>query len=142
MPYEVEHQIDLPVDELLRAKLQNLEPREIEYTDRKTNEKKSFTKLDWTFEVTQDGDYFGKLVKANTSAYLSDSPYNQFRSWSEALLGHELETGQVLSESDLIGLPALITVKYEDDKKDANKKWARVDEVLAVSQTYADSPPF
>jgi hypothetical protein len=100
----------------------------------------AFTRLNWIFEITQEGDYFGKNVRAETSAFLSDSPFNQFRNWAEALLQPQLDLGQVLDESDLIGLPALITVKYEEDRKDSSKKWARVDEVISVGDAFAERP--
>jgi hypothetical protein len=143
MPFEVQHQVDLPTNTLLRAVLKTLEVRDIPFTDRKTGEQKNFQKLNWLFEITQQGDYFGKTVRAETSAYLSDSPYNQFRNWAEALLQRPLDLGQVLNEADLMGLPALITVKYEEDRKDSSKKWARVDDVNAIgSDSFGDAPPF
>lgn len=141
MAFEVQHQVDLPTDTLFRSKLKELDAKEIPYTDKKTGEQKSFNKLNWVFEITQDGDFFGKTVRAETSAYLSDSPYNQFRNWAQALLQRELVQGQVLSESDLIGLPALITIKYEEDRRDSSKKWPRVDEVISIGDNF-DAPPF
>lgn len=144
MPFEVEHQIDIPIGTLLRAQLKSLEVRTVPYTDRKTGEQTSFDKLNWVFEITQQGDYFGKTVRAETSAYLSDSPENRFRNWSEALLGRPLGQGMILNESDLIGLSALITVKYENDRNDASKKWRRVDDVISLAGDFAgnDEPPF
>lgn len=141
MPFQVEHQVDLPTETLLKATLKELDTRDVPYTDKKTGEQKQFTKLNWIFEITQSGDFLGKTVRAETSAFLSDSPYNQFKSWAEALLQRELTTGQVLSESDLIGLPALITVKYETDRRDSSKKWPRVDEVISIGDDF-DAPPF
>lgn len=138
MPFEVQHQVDLPTDTLLKAKLQDLQVREIAKRDGSG----TFEKLNWIFEVTQDGEYFGKTVRAETSAFLSDSPYNVFKNWAEALLQRPLDLGQVLAESDLIGLPALITVKYEQDRKDSSKKWPRVDEVISVGEGFGSEPPF
>lgn len=140
MAFEVQHQVELPTNTLLRAKLKELEVREIPKRDGSG----TFEKLNWVFEITQDDDYFGKTVRAETSAYLSDSPYNTFRLWAEALLQRPLDLGQVLNETDLIGLPALITVRYEDDRRDSTKKWARVEDVIAVDPTAAayDEPPF
>lgn len=142
MAFEVQHQVDLPTGKLLKAKLQNLEVRTIPYTDRKTGEQTSFDKLNWLFEITEQGDFFGKTVRAETSAYLSDSPHNVFNNWATQLLGRPLAQGQVLSESDLIGLPAMITVKYEEDRKDSTKKWARVEDVLGMDGFGSDEPPF
>lgn len=144
MPFEVQHQIDLPTDTLLRAQLKELEAKTIPYTDKKTGEQKDFTKLNWVFEVTEQGEYVGKQVRAETSAFLSDSPYNQFNAFAKALLQRELAPGQILSEGDLIGLSALITVKYEEDRRDSGKKWPRVADVyeLDPASMAAAEPPF
>jgi hypothetical protein len=144
MAFEVQHQVDLPTDTLLQAQLKDLEHKKIPYTDKKTGEQKEFGKLNWVFEITEQGDYHGKLVRAETSDYLSDSPYNQFNNFAKALLRRELTTGQVLSEGDLIGLSALITVKYEEDRRDSSKKWARVADVFELDpvSAAANEPPF
>lgn len=142
MPFEVEHQVDLPINTLLRATLKSLEPVTREYTDKKTGELKSFTKLNWIFEVTEQGDYNAMTVRAETTAYFSDSPDNQPHAWSEALLGRSIALGAIVNESDLIGLSALITVRYEEDRKDPSKKWRRVEDVIAAGASVQDSPPF
>jgi hypothetical protein len=146
MAFTVEHAEptpDIPTNTLLRAKLISLEVATVPYKDRKTGEDKSFQKLNWVFEITQQGDYHGMTVRAETSAYLSDHPENKFRLWAEALMQRPLDLGNVLSETDLIGLSALITVKYEADRKDAEKKWRRVEDVIALEgEALFDQPPF
>lgn len=146
MPFTVEHSVDIPTDTLLRAKLTALDVATVPYTDKNTGEAKTFQKLNWKFEITQDGDYFGKTVNAETSAYLSDHPENQFRNWAEALLQRPLDLGNVLNESDLLGLSALITVHYVPDRKDPSKKWRRVDQVIALQPSLGGGgftePPF
>jgi len=136
MPFQIRHEADLPVNTLLRAKLKDLTIREIPKRDGGT-----FEKLNWVFEITAQGDFFGKTVRAETSADFSDSQYNQPRAWSEALLQRQLGAGQMLGESDLIGLPCDITVRYEDDRKDPSKKWARVDDVYEATDGF-DAAPF
>ncbi len=138
MPFEVEKSRALPAGELLKARLEKFDVQEIEYTDRKTNEKKSFKKIEWIFKIV-DGEYQGKEVRGETSAYLTDHPDNKFRNWSEALLGRSLDLGDVLDESDLEGGSVLITVKYVTDRKDEEKKWPRVDDVIPLGD---DEPPF
>lgn len=144
MAFEVQHQVELPTNTFLRAKLKELESKTVPYTDKKTGEQKEFTKLNWIFEITQDGEYFGKTVRAETSAYLSDSPYNTFRLWAEALLQRPLDLGQVLNETDLIGLSALITIRFEEDRRDSTKKYPRVEDVIPLDPASAayDEPPF
>ncbi len=138
MPYEVEKSRQLPEGVLLKARLDKFEQVDIPFTDRKTGEAKQFSKIEWTFKVI-DGEYQGKDVRGETSPYLTDHPDNKFRNWSEALLNRSLDLGFVLDESDLEGAVALITVKYVADRKDDEKKWRRVDDVIPLTE---DDPPF
>lgn len=145
MPFEVQHQVEIPEGVLLQAVLIELEPKEITFNDRSTGQPKTITKLTWIFEITQSGDFMGMKVRAETSAYLSDGRDNRFRAWAEALLDSELKVGQVLHESDLIGLPALITVGREQDRKDPSKSWRRVQDVISAGVSTARQgaePPF
>lgn len=138
MPFEVEKSTQLPAGVLLKARLESFEVKEIPFTDRKTGEAKSFNKIEWIFKII-DGEFQGKEVRGETSAYLTDHPENRFRNWAEALLNRSLDLGFVLDETDLQGGTALITVKYVEDRKDSDKKWPRVDDVIALT---ADDVPF
>lgn len=138
MPFEVQKTTQLPAGVLLKAKLEDLDVKEIPFNDKKTGEPKTFSKIEWTFKII-DGEYQGKDVRGETSAFLTDHPDNKFRNWSEALLNRSLDLGFVLDEQDLVGSVGLITVKYVTDRKDEEKKWARVDDVIALSE---DEPPF
>lgn len=143
MAFTVEHQVEIPTGEFLRARLKSLEVATVPYNDKKTGESKTFQKLNWIFEITEQGDFHGKEVRAETNAYLSDSPYNQFRLWAEALLQRPLDLGVVLNESDLVGLGAVITCKREQDRRDSSKFWVRVDDVIPLDDSFgSDEPPF
>lgn len=138
MPFEVEKSTQLPAGVLLKARLDTFDVKEIPFTDKKTGEQKSFNKIEWIFKII-DGEFSGKEVRGETGAYLTDHPENKFRNWSEALLNRSLDLGFVLDETDLLGGTALITVKYVEDRKDSDKKWPRVDDVIALAE---DEPPF
>jgi hypothetical protein len=142
MPYEVQHQAKIPEGTLLKATLVGLESKH--FPARNPGEE-GFTKLNWEWEITEEGDYKGMKVKGECSAFLSDHPENRFRNWAEALLQRPLDLGQVLDESDLVGLPALITVWYQPDRKDPSKTWRRVQDVLSLDAggfNSSDAPPF
>jgi hypothetical protein len=141
MPYEVQHQVEIPAGTLLRATLKDLESK---HFPPRNPQEQGFTKLNWTWEITEEGEYKGNKIKGECSAFLSDHPDNKFRNWAEALLQRPLDLGQVLDESDLVGLSALITVKYEPDRKDPSKKWRRVDDVISLNVSGFDqgAPPF
>lgn len=141
MPFVVEHKAEIPENTLLRAKLADLQVVERgPFTNRTTGEQFTSTRLAWTFEITQQGEFFGMTVKTETEAKFEDTSYNKPRIWSEALLGRPLPIGIAINESDLIGLPALITIGYEPDRKDPAKKWRRVEDVIPVATD--DTPPF
>jgi hypothetical protein len=143
MPFEVQHQVEIPANTFMRAKLNKLDVASIQYVDKKTGEQKSFDKLNWIFEITEQGEFTGKDVRAETSAYLSDHPENKFRQWSEALLQRPLDLGQVLNEADLEGLSGLIMVSYVEDRKDPSKKWPRVTDVIPLDpSTGFNEAPF
>lgn len=143
MPFEVQHQVDLPEGDMLKAQLKALEPREIPLKQPNARGETSFTKLNWTFVVTEQGDFTGKEVRAETNAYLSDSPYNQFGNFARALLRGDLPAGTVLSEEDLIGLSCFIEIAYIDDRQDSSKKWPRVKECFPLDPaSLNDEPPF
>lgn len=141
MPFEVQHQVEIPAGTLMRAVLVGLESV---YIESKTPGKDGWTKLKWKWEIVEEGEYKGKEVTGECSAFLSDAPENRFRNWAEALLQRPLDLGQVLDEQDLVGLPALITIRYEPDRRDPSKKWRRVDDVISVSVAGFDNgePPF
>lgn len=138
MAFTVEHQVVLPENTILRATLTQLEVRDIPKRDGGT-----FQRLNWHFEITQAGDFAGMKVRGETSAYLSDDPDNVFRMWAESLLGRPLDLGTTLYPQDLEGLPALITVAKEQDRKDPTKFWRRVETVMATGDSgQSAEPPF
>lgn len=143
--FTVEHQVQVPENTILRARLNELEVKVVQFTDRQTGQPDSFKKLNWVFEITEGGEFLGLQVRGETKAFLSDHPDNQFRKFAEALLQRELGMGAQISPDDLVGLPCLITVKYEADRKDSSRKFRRVDTVMAVeggAQQYSQEPPF
>lgn len=142
--FTINHQVDLPDGGLLRARLVELEKREIPRRQPKPGEEATFIRLNWHFEVTEQGDYFGKKVKIETGDYFSDSPYNVPGNIARALLsGQPLNPGTVVSEDDFTGLEALVEIGYEADRNDKAKKWARVAQVFPLDPASAGSePPF
>lgn len=126
--YKVEEEQILPEDTPFRARLESVTEEEIPYTDKKTGEKKSFTKLKWKFEIT-DGEYAGKYAYGDTDARLVASTYNKFYTWSCALLNRTLDLGQGVDPEDLTSLPCEITVVHVPNK-DKSRVFANVDEVM------------
>lgn len=138
MPFEVQKSTQIPEGQILKARLEDFDVKTIPFNDKKTGEAKEFSKIEWDFLVI-DGEFQGTHVRGETSAYLTDHPDNKFRNWAEALLNRSLSLSDVIDETDLVGASALITVKYVADRKDDEKKWRRVDDVIPLD---ADEPPF
>lgn len=140
MAWENKHvdYVEIPLGSLLKATLVEIETNSVPYTDKKTGEHKSFDKLNWKFTLDEP-QYNGAVVRGETSAEMSDHPNNTFRMWVEGLLGRDIPVGAVVSEADLIGLSALITIKEVADRRDASKKWRRVDDVIPLDN---GDPPF
>lgn len=145
LTFTTEDQPDLtiPADTIVRAKLIELKPREINWTDKKTNEAKSKTLLEWWWEV-QSGEYKDRRIKGECDAKLTNHPGNRFHNWSETLLGRQIPVGMGIDTDDLLGLSADISVGHRPDKKDPAKVWEYVDEVMPISGGFAmsEEPPF
>lgn len=146
LQFNTEDQPDLtlPEDTLFRATLIEIKPKEINWNDKKTGEAKSKTLLDWWFEVTSEGKYKGRKVRAECEARLTNHPDNRFHNWAETLLGRQIPVGVGVDTDDLVGLPCEISIRHEADRKDASKKYERVDEILPVTGGFDlnDEPPF
>lgn len=135
--------LSIPEDTILRARLDRIDLREFSWNDRNTGEKKNGSNLDWTFVVTQDGEYKDRKVRGRTGTDINNRDGNRFRSWAETLLGRELGVGTPLDTDDLIGLSCDLTVRNEPDRKNPEIKWSRVDDIMPISSDFAlNDPPF
>lgn len=142
--WTVEQHVDLPEGVLMQARLKDIEVKTIPYTDRKTGEAKTFEKLNWIFEITEQGDFNARLIRKETNAAFKTSEYNEPYQIAKSLLNREIAAGTAVGPGDLIGLPGLITVRYEADRGGDGKKWARVDQVYPLDPASAAGfePPF
>jgi hypothetical protein len=148
LQFTMEDQPDttIPEDTIVRARLEEIKQHDFEWTDNKKNppEKRQSSVLQWWWEVTSPDEYKGRKIKGECPTKLGRNETNRFTQWAEALLGREIPIGMVIDSDDLVGLSADITVRHDVDRKDPNKKWARVDEVigLASPEPYSSEPPF
>lgn len=134
----------IPANTIHSAQLKDVTVQPISWTDKASGEARSADLLKWKWEIT-DGEYVGKWVWGSCDARLSTHPKNQFRNWSETLLGREIPPGLVIDTDDLLGLPAQISIKHRPDKKDPAKVYVEVDEVMPAGDTgwsFDDNPPF
>jgi hypothetical protein len=146
MAYVMEEEKDrtIPEDTIVRAVLVEVSEKQIEWKDKRTNEDRSATLLEWWFEVVDDREdalYQGRKVKLECDARLTNHPNNRFRLVVEALLGRELSLGTPIDpQDDLVGLKCDITVKHRRYEKDGVTKVAEeIDEVIGLLD---DGVPF
>ena len=149
LQFTTQEQLDLtlPEDSIHVAKLVDLKTRDVPYKDKNDGSDKTFTKLEWWWEITATaiGDqYIGRKVKGECPAELTSHPSNRFRNWAETLLGREIPVGMQLDTEDLLGLSAEVSIGHRPDRKDPAKIWEYVDEVLPLSGGFDlnDEPPF
>jgi hypothetical protein len=143
----VEDQPDLtiPEDTIVKATLQEVKEKLIEWKDRATQEDRSKILWEWWFEVTDDtvaeGKYRGRRLKGETDSKLTNHAGNRARNWAEALLGRELPVGAGIdTDEDLVGLSCTLTVRHREYEKNGEKRIAEdIDEIMS-SDGYADVP--
>lgn len=136
--------LTIPEDTIIRARLNEISDKTINWTDRNTNEQKSSVLLEWKWEVVAEGQYKGRKLRGECDAKISNHPRNKFRAWAESLLGRELPMGMGIDTDDLVGLVADISIAHRADRKDPSKKYEYVDEVIPVNGGFSvnDEPPF
>lgn len=105
--YTEESQWKLPQDVPMKARLNSVEERVINYV--RDGENRSFTKWKWEFEIT-DGEYAGLRAWGETEDRLTTHPDNLVRQWAESIRGVAFELGEGLDTDDLLAAPCVIVV--------------------------------
>lgn len=148
MQFETVDEPDLtfPDGTIARARLEEIKLRTFTWTDRNTKEEKESQTLEWWWTVTQYSDdpkYVGRKIKGECNPKLSNRGDNRFRIWAEALLGRDIPVGMSIDTDDLVGLEGKIEISLRDDRKDKNKKWEYVSEVIPLmDDDKSFAPPF
>lgn len=136
--YLVEEEKLIPEGEIVRARLEALTEKTIQWTDRDTRQQKQAKILEWNWKVTK-GQFAGELVKGSCDAKLTNSEGNRFRQWAEALLQRELTVDNALDTDDLVGLSADIQIGHKPSKK-TGRVFPEVVEVIPISGSSDDVP--
>ncbi len=141
----------LPDDTYFPGKVIEVEAVKVEYykkdpvTKLKTNQKDSFWKWEWKFEIT-DGEYKGEIAKGSTPAEYTTREDNKVRLWGEVLLGRELEVGEEFDTDSILEVPCMFSVKHMEPapKKNGDGFWynCEVDDVMPRSGGLTEDPPF
>lgn len=144
---EDEPDLTLAEDTIIRARLEQVEYREFEWTDRRTGDLKKGEVLEWYWEITSASageQYVGRKIRGKCNPKSTNREGNRLREWSEALLDRQIPVGMEIDTDDLIGLEADVVIGIETDRKDPSRVWDRVVGVLPISgQSFDDrQPPF
>ena len=138
----VEEWVDdrIPADVPVRARLEAVSAKTIQWVDKNTGEDREADLWSWEWKVIE-GEWEGTRVSGDTDARISMHEANKARRWFEALIGSELQPEMELDTDDLIGLAADITVRHRQGKR-GDRVFVEVDDVAAITERVAAQPPF
>lgn len=134
----------IPEDHPVRAVLNEMKERTFQYTEKSTGQQREGRRVQWLFKVTEDGLWKDRIVRGETSADMTADDGNRLAGWFGTLLGREIVIGMNIDADDVVGLPCYITVRQEPDRRDPEKKWERVEDVLPAEDSgfSVSEPPF
>lgn len=110
----------IPEGEIVAAKVVGIEGKSFDWGER----------LNWKFEVTEEGTWEGYKINGSTSLKFTIDPPSKFYEWSVELLGRTFEIGESVETDDLIGLPCRIEIEWQEDKDDEKKHWMRAYSII------------
>lgn len=146
IPTTDEPDLTLDEDTIIRARLDSIEYRTFDWTDRRTGEQKTGEVLEWYWEITSASHgekYVGRKLRGRCSPKSTNREGNKLREWAEALLDRQIPVGMEIDTDDLVGLEAEVVIGHETDRKDASRVWDRVVGVLPLTGGAQDvNPPF
>jgi hypothetical protein len=133
-------------NDVIEARLANVEVRSFEWTNRDTGKLETVTKLRWDFVVIDEGPWKGKTIFGDTSTNFTNHPNCKAFNWVTSLTGRQYAEGEDLDTDDLLSLPCRIMIGHKPDK--GGNIWMRAKEVLpartqvAAAQMPVEDAPF
>lgn len=125
----------IPDGEVLEVELLEVTSKATDWGDR----------LTWVFTVTEQGPWSGRRVYGNTSAKFVRHSECRAYNWASSMTGDKYEDADTFDTEDLHGRPARVIVRHSPDRKDPDKVWQNVDDVLPPKQARnveAQTSPF
>jgi hypothetical protein len=115
----------IPENEVVNVRLESVEPNDF------TWEGKKVEKLRWTFAIIDQGEWYGKQVRGDTSTSFTNHPNCRAYNWAVALAGRQYADGELFDSDDIIGMPGRVIIYHKPDKRD--RVWMEVKDVLPPS---------
>lgn len=130
---------NLPDSSLVAAKLVGFEETSFEYKDRDTGVMETAERYTWKFEVTEGGEFQGRILRGQTSRVFTIHENCKAMNWVIALIGRQVEDGEKINPEDLYGYDCrVVTEQSAPDSQD--RIWDNVVDVLpAPSKTTAQA---
>jgi len=115
--------VPIPDGELLEAEVIGIQKVEKPFKDKTTGE--PVFRMEWQFKVTEDGPYFGRKIKGDTSTAFKRHPECRFFMWAQEIIGQELPAGIDFDTDSVINSPCRILVSARElpSKKEPGKTW-------------------
>lgn len=120
----------IPDQTILDAKVVSIVKKKQNFVDEDGN---PVFKLEWKFEITEDGNWLGQNVYGKTGIKFNNHPNNTLFTWSQAVIGVELPVGYGLDTDDLLDVGCRVRMmleEYDDKKTGAKKQTNKVADVL------------
>jgi hypothetical protein len=141
---------ELPPEQVLfPARLKGVGAKTIQPKD---TTKKSFTKWDWTFEITGPGGasgehagFEGQEVHGETWPRITTQDEDTARNWFETLSGRQVDIGEDVDTDTVIGVPCLILLRHGETYTSRDgREFTRVEveDVLPWESLTDTEPPF
>lgn len=111
---------------------------EIRVTDITSRESNFGLRLDWHFEVVEEGEYKGISVKGSTGAKFTLHSECRLYNWAKSLTGDDYESGQSFDTDDMIGLVGRGIVSHRRDNQD--RVWMNISDVLPARRPITQAP--
>lgn len=130
----------IPEGQVVPVRLENVEPHSFKVKDETVH------KLNWFFTVVEQGDWYGKTLRGQTSQVFVVHPNCKAYNWAVAISGKRYAEGEELDTDDILGMPCQVIIKHREGGDD--RVWMDVRDVLPPSRSggapapAADQSPF
>lgn len=132
----------IPDNTFLEARLLSIQTVKKPYKNKETGE--DVHRVEWSFEVTEEGPYKGRKVKGETSTNFVKHPDCRMFMWVQSLFGRELPDSFEFDTETLVGTECRVHMECKQGAEKRDKPgefWInnRVKDVLTLAKASAGS---
>jgi len=120
---------NVPENTLLNAKFMGMEPHSFDYVDSDTGQTETAHKLNWNFEVTEQGKFNARKLRGQTPTTFSTHENCKAMNWMISISGRSFAPDEDVESEDYIGFACrVITSQSKPDSQ--GRIWDNVVDVL------------